>query len=168
MRVNRLPARPPDAIHAPPHEEAGNRPPSLHQETPSERAPSISSVVFEGGPANPTVRIAGRGFNPRPSATGIAYEGSTAQDYGTALHIADSTGLILFAFDAGYDDLPAGRHDYIGLVILNYNDSDISYTLGSNHTTDYYPNHTFQLNEGDNFTAYVRGAFLWWNRALSL
>ncbi|HXB72404.1 MAG TPA: SUMF1/EgtB/PvdO family nonheme iron enzyme [Candidatus Acidoferrales bacterium] len=119
---------------------------------PYSRAQSISSVIFKGSPASPTVLINGQGFTPQPAATSIANAGHTGNDYGTSLYIADSTGST--QFHAGYEG--PSEHDSIGLVISTYNDSLVSYTLGSSYGSYYYPNHIFQLNEGDSFTVYVR------------
>jgi formylglycine-generating enzyme required for sulfatase activity len=136
--------------------------PPVPQSNPSGREyattpESISSVVFTGSPANPTILIAGQGFNPRPAVTSAGRAGSTGDDYGTSLHVTDSTGPT--AFHAGYD-VPSVEHDSIGLVVSAYSDNLISYSLGSIYRSQYYPSRTFQLNEGDSFTVYVRNSAL--------
>lgn len=115
----------------------------------------ITSVIFTGTPANPIITINGRGFSPQPLATNQSYPGYTGLDYGTLLHIADMSGST--AFSAGYYEPSASRDDFIGLVISSYTDTSITYKFGSIYSLYYFPNGVFQLNQGDAFTAYVRG-----------
>lgn len=115
-------------------------------------AATITSVSFGGDAANPTITVFGSGFGSAPTPTALAYLGYTGLDYGTNLHVTDSSTHPLF--DAGYDDPGAGYHDIIGLVNLTYTDALISFNLGSVYTSGFYPLH---FNEGDTYTVHVGG-----------
>ncbi len=108
---------------------------------------SISSVTFTGSVAGPTITIQGSDFGPTPASTALALYNNTGLDYGTVLHITDTTNPL---FDAGYDQPAAGFHDTIGLTNLTYTDTLISYQLGSVYNT--YP---AQFNVGDDYTVHV-------------
>ena len=111
---------------------------------------SISYVMFAGSVADPTITIQGYNFGLAPASTALALYNNTGLDYGTVLHITDTTNPL---FDAGYDQPAAGFHDTIGLTNLNYTDTAISYQLGSVYTT--YP---AQFNVGDSYTVHVGSA----------
>ena len=112
------------------------------------RASTITAVTFSGTALDPTISIYGTAFGSAPAPTAVAFAGYTGLDYGTDLHIRDSSTNPLF--DAGYDDPGAGFHDIIGLTDLVYTDTFISFKLGSVYET--YP---VRFNEGDTFTAFV-------------
>jgi TonB family protein len=112
----------------------------------------ISSVLFSGTAADPTVIITGMGFDPRPAISSIASAGNTGNDYGSSLCIRDLSGALVW--EAGYDT--AANHDGVGLVISSYSDNRIVFTLGSIYRDYYYPRGAFRLNEGDRFTVYAR------------
>jgi len=119
------------------------------------QASTITSVTFSVGPANPTIQINGVGFDPQPSVDQLAFAGFIGNDYGSQLHLHDFTNNPA-AFDAGFDG-PAG-FDTIGLIISSYTDHQITYQLGTDYASFYFPSHIFELNEGDAFTAYVHDA----------
>ena len=108
---------------------------------------TISSVTFTGSIADPTITIDGSNFGSTPLPTALALYGNTGLDYGTVLHITDTTNPL---FDAGYDQPAAGLHDIIGLINLTYTDTSISYQMGS-----VYANYAEQFNVGDDFTVHV-------------
>jgi hypothetical protein len=118
-------------------------------------ASSISSVAFGGDAAKPTITVFGSGFEPEPAVSNNAWPGYTGQDFGTDLHIRVPGGPLLW--DAGYDNPGLGAHDIIGLLILSYSDTSISYQLGSYYNEAYVPN-GIELSQGDNFTVYVKDA----------
>ena len=115
--------------------------------------PSISSVMINGSVSNPTITLLGSGFGTAPSAAATACaNGATGSDYGTALHLADSSNNPS-PFDAGLY-LAGGQQDAICLANLTYSGgTQISFTLNS-----YYTSQTaFQLSAGDAFTVWVEG-----------
>ncbi len=112
---------------------------------------TIISVTFDGDAENPTITIHGSGFGAPPVSTATALSGYTGLDYGTALHITDSSTNPLF--DAGYDNPGTGSHDTIGLINLSYSDTLISYGLGSTYAS--YP---LKFNNGDTYSVHVDGA----------
>ena len=119
--------------------------------------PTISSVAFTGPANDPTITISGSGFGSAPASTGVAYPGFVGDDYGTALHLLDSSANPN-TWSAGYDDPSQGLHDYIGLRNLSYSDAQISYQLGTTYTAYYYGANIYRLNQGDRFTVFVNGA----------
>lgn len=112
-------------------------------------ADSISSVVFTGSPANPTITIYGSGFGTEPAPTVLGFPGFTGYDYGNELYIEDLSPT--HGFSAGRGFAPVESGDLIGLNILTYTDSKIVYTLGSDYALFYYPNGYYALAAGDSF-----------------
>lgn len=118
--------------------------------------PTITSVAFTGPASDPIITIIGSGFGSAPVSTGVAYPGWEGDDYGTALHLLDSSANPN-TWSAGYDNPAEGRHDYIGLRNLSYSDTQISYQLGTTYTLFYYGANIYRLNQGDRFTVFVNG-----------
>ena len=117
-------------------------------------ASTISSVSFSGDAAEPTITVFGSGFEPEPAVSSNADAGYTRQDFGTDLHIGVTHPTL---WDAGYDNPGLGAHDLIGLIILSYSDTSITYQLGSFYSGVYIPD-GIKLSQGDNFTVYVNDA----------
>ncbi len=106
---------------------------------------TITGVTFTGSPANPTITIAGSGFNPQPAGDNqpTSIYNQTGQDFGVnGLYIMDN-GI----FGAGQDG------DAIGLVNLSYTDTLISFQFG----TDYPYEFANALAEGNSYTVSVNG-----------
>jgi hypothetical protein len=123
--------------------------------SPASATSTITSVTFVGNPADPQVTIAGQGFGSEPPATNQAYPGYTGYDYGNALYFCD-TSPDPNSFCAGQND-GGGSGDTVGLVVRNYNDTQVSYTLGSTYSQSYYPSDVFALHQGDTFAVYTDG-----------
>ncbi len=117
----------------------------------------ITGVVFSGNAANPTITISGTGFGTAPTATTVGFPDFTGFDYGDALYIEDFSNNPQ-AFSAGRG-LPnnAQQRDFIGLVIVSYTDTSITYQLGSDYSLSYYPSGQYALNAGDSFNVVVAG-----------
>jgi hypothetical protein len=113
--------------------------------------PTIASVAFAGDASNPQVTVSGTGFGGEPAATNLGYQGYTGYNYGTALYLCDSSPNPA-TFCAGYNG------DTIGLVISQYSDTAIQFSLGSDYSQSYYPNGIFRMQAGDSFTISVKGA----------
>jgi len=123
----------------------------------STTAAVITGVVFAGSPANPTITINGTGFGTAPTATTIAFDGSTGFDYGDQLYIFDlSNNPQNFSAGLGYPNASNSR-DFIGLVIVSYTDTSITYQLGSDYSDFYFPQGIYGLNAGDSFAVFVGG-----------
>ena len=115
----------------------------------------MSTVGFYGVSSDPEVRITGEGFGRIPETGRPAFEGYTGDDYGTALHICDTTDNPS-AFCAG-EGKGTGDGDTIGLVITSYSDSQVAFNLGSIYPGYYFPATIFRLQQGDHFTVDVAG-----------
>lgn len=122
---------------------------------PAKVPTQLRTVTFAGNGANPQITIDGYGIGPEPAPTNLAYQGYTGYDYGDDLYLCD-TSTDPKPFCAGQND-GSGAWDTIGLVIGAYTDSQIAYSLGSDYAQSYYPADIFRLQQGDSFTAHVRG-----------
>lgn len=120
-------------------------------------ATTITGVAYSGSAADPIITITGTGFDPQPAATGLAFTGATGFDFGTALHILDSS-QDPHSFSAGYDDPSQNRHDFLGLLILSYSNSQIVLSFGSNYVSQFSQGGFYQLSEGDSLSVFVQGA----------
>jgi hypothetical protein len=117
----------------------------------------ITGVVFTGSPANPTITISGSGFGTAPTETTIAFQGFTGSDYGDQLYLFDlSNNPQNFSAGLGYPNA-SNKRDFIGLVIVSYSDTSITYQLGSDYASFYFPQAVFELNDGDSYTVVVGG-----------
>jgi hypothetical protein len=117
-------------------------------------ADTITGVTFSGAAADPTITITGSGFgNTAPPTSGPAHSG-TGFDYGTSLYFFDQS---ITDGDAGYQGigkLGTPELDWIGIVLLNYSDTSITYQFGSLYTTFYATGY----NSGDAYTVGVGDA----------
>jgi hypothetical protein len=112
-------------------------------------ADTITGVAFFGNPANPTITIYGSGFGTAPAPTVLGYPGFTGYDYGNDLYIEDLSTT--HGFSAGRGVPGVNTYDLIGLNILSYTDTSITYQLGSDYAQYYYPVGLFALDPGDSF-----------------
>lgn len=122
----------------------------------SAQASTITSVTFYGSSANPQIEIAGTGFLPLPATDGLASPAGiySGYDYGRELYLFDQTAV----WDAGCGTSPpAACHDFIGFANLNYTDTVISMTYGSEYQF-YYPSTNWHLNQGDQYLLHVHDA----------
>jgi len=122
----------------------------------SARASTITSVTFYGSSANPLIAITGTGFLPVPATDGLASPAGiySGYDYGRELYLFDQTA----GWDAGCGtSAPTGCHDFIGFANLNYTDSALSLTYGSEYQF-YYPSTNWHLNQGDQYLLHVHDA----------
>jgi hypothetical protein len=121
--------------------------------------PSIESVRFSGGPANPTVSVLGRGLTPLPRAnprgTPAGHNGCPTQsgnygmDYGSDFNLNDLTKNW-----SGGLATPATT-SCIGLIPTKVTGGEIDFRLGSFYT-NLYPR--FSLSPGDDVQVVVSGA----------
>ena len=123
----------------------------------SASATTITNATLSGSLSDPTITVYGSGFGTEPTGI-VAYPGSTAarsgEDYGpTALSFHDMGPL---GFDAGQSK--ATGQDLIGLVISEYTDTEIVFTLGPIYTKTYYPDDIYAIQPGDSFDVEVAGA----------
>ena len=108
-------------------------------------SPTISGVTFSGTPGSPSITVSGSGFGTESdlgssSPAGCSWSGS---DYP-----APSIALSDNGWTAGENG------DCIGMNILSYSDSSITFTLGSGYTlAGYYG----PLTNGDSFSMVVGG-----------
>jgi len=122
----------------------------------SAQATTITAVMFYGSVANPMIQIIGTGFLPMPATDGLASPAGiySGYDYGRELYLFDQTA----GWDAGCGtSAPTGCHDFIGFANLNYTDTVISMTYGSEYQF-YYPSTNWHLNQGDQYLLHVHEA----------
>ena len=119
----------------------------------SAQASTITSVTFFGSTANPIIEITGTGFLPIPGPDGLAAPAGiySGYDYGRELYLFDQTA----GWDAGCGtSAPTGCHDFIGFANLNYTDTLINMTYGSEYQF-YFPITNWHLNQGDQYLLHV-------------
>lgn len=138
---------------------SGQSPQSTQSTTPSVAAsrPEITHVSFSGSSFSPQVTIEGVRFGVKPTASNIAWSGDTGDDYGNSLYVCD-TSSDPRSFCAGQNDQSGTGWDYVGLVVEPYTETSIQVTFGSSYQNYYYPEHIFNLGQGDEFTVHVGGA----------
>ncbi len=116
----------------------------------AQASPIIGSVSFSGsqdGSTNPTVTIAGIGFDPQPVATAAGCGGSLFPDDQLSFSTSSALGG---AFSAGSES------NLLGLAVSTYTDTTIVYQFGSGGGCG-YP--TFgKVVQGGSFTVNVNGA----------
>ncbi len=117
-------------------------------------ASTITGVTFSGSAANPTITVTGTGFGTTAPAASSPSALGTGFDYGTSLYFEDHSSNPN-PFQAGYQNTSAGQYDTLGLVLLSYGNTSVTYQLGSAYSTFFYPNGIFRLSSGDSFTASV-------------
>jgi hypothetical protein len=103
--------------------------------------PTITSVVFSGPSASPTVTINGSGFGtaPRGQPAGC---GTTGDDFDTnRLWLHDGTGWTAGQFG-----------DCIGLIVASWTNTSVTYTFGSGYSV------YGTLSNGDAYNLAVQGA----------
>ena len=120
-------------------------------------SPGLAGVTFSGSAANPQITVRGAGFGTEPTPTNLAASGYTGYDYGNNLYLCD-TSADPNSFCAGQYDGGNSGADTIGLVVTTYTDAEIVYSLGSDYAQLYYPNDTYRLQDGDQFTVNIKGA----------
>jgi hypothetical protein len=103
------------------------------------------------------VTIEGVRFGLMPTASNLAWSGDTGNDYGNSLYVCD-TSSNPSTFCAGQNDGRGTGWDYIGLVVASYTETSIQLTFGSSYQNYYYPEHKFNLGQGDQFAVHVEGA----------
>jgi hypothetical protein len=123
---------------------------------PASSGPAIGNVTFSGGASNPQVTINGSGFGGEPTASNASGGGYTGDDYGNSLYVCDTTSGPN-RFCAGQNDGLGKGFDTVGLNVTSYSDTQVTYALGSAYSQLYFPMSIYELNQGDQFTAYVNG-----------
>jgi hypothetical protein len=114
-------------------------------------AGQITSVVFGGGYANPTVTIKGANFGKEPSPAVVRPCGFSGEDFAgrTTFAFTDKTG----AWSAGDDS--GGNGACIGVKIFSWSANKIIFTFGSAYnnigTTEWI------INSKDKYVVGVRG-----------
>ena len=111
-------------------------------------ADNITGVTFTGSAADPTITITGTGFGTTAPTTSDPAGYGTGYDYGTSLYFSDHTS----ALSAGYQT--TAIYDSIGLVLVNYSDTSITYQLGSAYGV-YNTLYDDYDNSGDSYTVGV-------------
>ncbi len=86
---------------------------------------TVSSVVFTGTAANPTVTVYGSGFGPESGLGAPVSSGGTGYDYGSNLTFADTEG-------GGWT---AGASPGPGFVISSYSNTQITFAFDSLYST---------------------------------
>jgi hypothetical protein len=108
--------------------------------------PTITSVVFTGSYANPSITITGKGFGTVPYGTTRACGDGPGKDFVShLLYVQDFTSQLV----AG------GRGDPICLVVSTYSSTTIKMRFGSFY---YLPGTNQKLLPGDQYKVSVRGA----------
>jgi hypothetical protein len=105
------------------------------------KGPKITSVVFTGSPAAPTVTVTGKNLGTEPAGSPAGCNDS-GQDFGTALFFSEVT-----------QQWTAGQSgDCIGLVVSSYTATRIVFTFGSNY------NNFGPVTAGDGYSVTGNGA----------
>src|ERR1700722_8125011 len=86
-------------------------------------AESITSVTFQGPNDNPTIIIAGSGFNTEPVGDDFPGGGLFGQDFGNDASTFSIYDTGPFSFEAGQDG------DTVGMTNIHFTDTLISYQL---------------------------------------
>ena len=114
---------------------------------------SITSVVLSGTSAAPQVTVTGTGFsaappNPHPKTNPCAVtSGNNGFDYGQQFYLLDKTSV----WGAGL--ATKAGNDCIGLVIVTWTTTQITFDLGT-----FYSENGYQLASGDTYVMHVEGA----------
>jgi hypothetical protein len=124
----------------------------------------VSSVVFTGDSANPTVTINGSGLGqqppPNPSYTPegqklcpLPPSGNQGYDYGVSLYLADPSRN----WSGGRYRPELGELDCIGLLPSTFTATKVVFTFGSAYA-QYQKQDNYLLAEGDPYQLVVNGA----------
>ena len=143
---------------------------SLPETSPTEGGPPmITSVVWRGNEAEPSVAINGQGFGARPmpqppgAPSQLASQdrryncnmtrGNEGLDYGTELSLQFNDD----AFSAGRYRPQIGQLDCVGLLIAQYSDTMIVLRLGAAYTTG-RDEFRYTIRNGDRYEVVVKAA----------
>ncbi len=134
--------------------------PSVAQPPPPSTTATITSVLFRGGPGNPSVELRGShlGALPRPDPTGHpsgqggcpVVSGDTGYDYGTSLYVV----LLAKGWSAGRYNPSANETDCVDLVVTKFTSSEVDFHFGPFYAT-YHSK--FSINTGDQVQIGVNG-----------
>jgi hypothetical protein len=115
----------------------------------------INRVIFNGGPADPTITVQGSGFGVEPTPLTVAYPGYTGYDYGFVFYFEDFAPTQAYNWSAGRGVI-LGERDLIGIDVVEYTDTEIVFLLGSTYSSYYYPEGIYELNSGDGYRMVLR------------
>jgi hypothetical protein len=111
---------------------------------------AITSVVFHGNMGAPVIDIHGRGFGSRP----VANPPRPPEPPFANRYLAGGAGCTTTNFSAGRyrpNLQPVHELDCVGIIILRYTPTRVTFKLGSD-----YRAHHYQLAQGDPYQIAVR------------
>ncbi len=145
--------------------------PSTTTTTAPANAPRITSVTTTGTVAAPLITVIGKGFGSVPpplpvsdvstiqGCPTISSGGAPGFDYGSNLYVTDLKAAVGSSmWTAGqYTTTGEAQADCVGLVIVSWSDTQITFTYGNVYDHNIPANH-YVLTNGDPLKVVVKGA----------
>ncbi|MGI9032747.1 MAG: hypothetical protein ACR2HY_03485 [Acidimicrobiales bacterium] len=130
--------------------------------------PVITSVTTTGTVANPTITVRGSGFGAEPlpspatppsgqQGCPVTTDAGSGHLYGENLFISDTAAQRGNQSNWTAGESNQGTFDCVGLVILSWSDTQVTFTFGDLYNKN-LPENYYVLTNGDPITVNVKGA----------